>query len=40
MYTITIGQSALKELHSFQKPVVKKIEKAIDGLAITPDLWV
>ncbi len=36
MYTITISQSALKELHRFQKPVVKRIEKAIDGLAINP----
>ena len=36
MYSITISQSALKELHSFQKSVVKRLEKAIDNLAINP----
>jgi mRNA interferase RelE/StbE len=36
MYAITIGQSALKELQRLQKPTVKKIEKAINGLAINP----
>jgi mRNA interferase RelE/StbE len=38
MYTITISQSALKELQSLQKPTVKKIEKAITELAKNPRL--
>ena len=36
MYTITISQSALKELQRLQKPTVKKIEKAITELAKNP----
>lgn len=36
MYTINISQSALKELYRLQKSTVKKLEKAIDGLANNP----
>ena len=36
MYTISINQSALKELQRLQKPAVKKIEKAITELAKNP----
>jgi mRNA interferase RelE/StbE len=36
MYQITITQSALKELKQLQKPVVRKIEKLISGLASNP----
>ena len=36
MYTITITNSALKELQSLQKAVVKKIEKSISSLALNP----
>jgi mRNA interferase RelE/StbE len=36
MYTITITESALKELKRLQKIYVKKIQVAIDGLANNP----
>ena len=36
MYTITITNSALKELQSLQKAVVKKIEISISSLALNP----
>lgn len=36
MYSISITQSALKELKQLDKPVVKKIEKLIDGLSANP----
>lgn len=36
MYTINISQSALKELYNLQKPVVRKLKKVIDSLAIEP----
>lgn len=36
MYVIIISQSALKELHNLQKQTVRKIEKAINGLAQNP----
>lgn len=36
MYTISIRQSVLKELSRLPKTVVKKAEKAIDGLAENP----
>jgi mRNA interferase RelE/StbE len=36
MFTINIGQSALKELGRIQKPYIYKIEKKIDGLSINP----
>jgi mRNA interferase RelE/StbE len=36
MYTITISQSALKELYKLQKQAVKKIEKSINALSENP----
>ncbi len=36
MYSISITQSALKELKQLDKPDVRKIEKLIDGLAENP----
>jgi mRNA interferase RelE/StbE len=35
-YRITISRSALKELQALQKPIVRKLKKAIDGLADNP----
>jgi mRNA interferase RelE/StbE len=36
MYIITFKESALKELSALQKPVIKKIARAIDKLGENP----
>ena len=36
MYKIIISDSALKQLHRFPKPIVKKIQISVDTLAENP----
>ncbi len=36
MYTISIKPSALKEISKLPKPIIKKVENAIDNLAANP----